>query len=489
MFSQGKLRRTLCLLFVPLIVVTTLFTIQRISTGKVSVPKLEELDPRPAKSTDPPKVIHKPPLAQPPPIVDSFPLATRANSSADLPPIPIWNTPPSPHVNESTPLFIGFTRNWGLLQQVVVSYITAGWPPEDIYVIENTGVMKSNRDGLLTLQNPFYLDYRRLTKVFGVNVIQTPTLLTFAQMQNFFTFTAVEHDWPHYFWAHMDTVAVSDEEWDGDPWKPLYVRAVDALRETLDPAWGTLATRWFAYDTLALVRTQTFVDVGGWDTMIPFYLTDCDMHERLWMRKFRIENAAAGKIWDVARSMDNLELLYKRGGDSVSLGKREDAATLPSSAAAPNPSAVAESPAKWSGIQRSSVMYHEVLRELDTMQLEKNAKGGGERNTWQARQAGGQGEPFYRDPEGFEESILSLMEWGRTTYRAKWGRGDCNLRDVGMVEEDAWRVIPGWENPGVQKKHRKEKAKQEKEKISQERKEVEAKDKEVKEKEKSKAAV
>ena len=484
MFPQGKLRRTLFLLFVPFIIATTLFIVQRISTGKVSIPKLEDLDPRPAAPIEPPKVLHKPPLAEPPPIIDNFPLAAKANSSVDLPPIPEWNRPPSPHVNESTPLFIGFTRNWSLLQQVVVSYITAGWPPEDIYVIENTGVMNSNRDGLLTPQNPFYLDHHRLTKILGVNVIHTPTLFTFAQMQNFFIYTALEHNWPHYFWAHMDTVVVSDEEWDGTPWKPLYARAVDALRETLDPAWGTLATRWFAYDHLALVRTQTFVDVGGWDTMIPFYLTDCDMHERLWMRNFRIENAQAGKVWDVASAIDDLELLYKRGGDTVTVAKRENATKPATDGGAPAPEATAVKPTEENGVQRSSVMYHEILRSLDTKQHEKNAHGGGGRNTWQARQIGGQGEPFYRDPEGFEESILSLMEWGKLTYRAKWGRDRCDLRDVGMVEGDAWRVVGGWEDEGVQKQYWKDRAREEKERVAQERKEEEEREKEVKEKEK-----
>ena len=54
----------------------------------------------------------------------------------------------------------------------------------------------------------------------------------------------------------MDTVVLSDEEWNAESYKSLYMRAVDTLRETLDPAWGPLATRWFAYDRLALVRTQ-----------------------------------------------------------------------------------------------------------------------------------------------------------------------------------------------------------------------------------------
>jgi hypothetical protein len=144
------------------------------------------------------------------PIVDNFPLAASAHSAAELPPIPSWNAPPNPHVKESTPLFIGFTRNWRVLQQVVVSYITSGWPAEDIYVVENTGVMDSNALGLLSLQNPFFLNHTRL-EMLGVNVLVTPTLLTFAQLQNFYLSTATDKAWAHYFWSHMDVVAVSLE--------------------------------------------------------------------------------------------------------------------------------------------------------------------------------------------------------------------------------------------------------------------------------------
>lgn len=61
--------------------------------------------------------------------------------------------------------------------------------------------MNSNRMRRLSLQNPFFLDYERLTKIFGVNVITTPTLLTFAQLQNFYLFQATERDWPTYFWC------------------------------------------------------------------------------------------------------------------------------------------------------------------------------------------------------------------------------------------------------------------------------------------------
>jgi hypothetical protein len=137
------------------------------------------------------------------PIEDNFPLAAAAHSAADLPHIPEWNRPPSPHVVEKTPLFIGFTRNWRILQQVVVSYINAGWPPSDIYVIENTGVMDSNKRGLLSLQNPFFLNHTRLN-ILGVNTLVTPTLLTFAQLQNYYLYNSIENKWDHYFWSHMD---------------------------------------------------------------------------------------------------------------------------------------------------------------------------------------------------------------------------------------------------------------------------------------------
>lgn len=227
------------------------------------------------------------------PIVDNFPLAAHAQSSADFPPIPQWNNPPSPHVPETTPLFIGFTRNWRLLQQAVVSYITAGWPPEDIYVVENTGVMNSNKDGLLSLQNPFFLNHTRL-ELLGVNVIITPTLLTFAQLQNFYLWTTIQNKQDHFFWSHMDVVAMSfearyaeehpeveiTETTTYDNFESIYDYCVRALRETLLPdpetegaikPWGL---RFFNYDRLALVNVEAWLKVGGWDTMVPFYMTD-----------------------------------------------------------------------------------------------------------------------------------------------------------------------------------------------------------------------
>jgi hypothetical protein len=116
--------------------------------------------------------------------------------------VPEMNHPPHDHIREQTPLFIGFTRNWPLLLQCVTSYIAAGWPPEDIYVVENTGVMFANRERRLGFQNPFFMNHTQLSML-GVNVlivslhaaceldlanrqIKTPTLFSFAQLQNFY---------------------------------------------------------------------------------------------------------------------------------------------------------------------------------------------------------------------------------------------------------------------------------------------------------------
>ena len=229
MFIQSRARRYLLLLVVPAVVLTTLLIIRSDSLPRDVDDKLPpSLTGEPAgfdPNAKPYKPLYKPPAEKPPPIEDNFPLAAKAKSPSDLPPIPTWNKPPK-HIKRATPLFIGFTRNWRLLQQTVVSYIVAGWPPGDIYVIENTGVMNSNRDGLLSLQNPFYLDHHRLTKIFGINVISTPTLFTFAQLQNFYTYTALQKGWEHYWWAHMDTVIVSDEEYERQPYKSAYTRAV-----------------------------------------------------------------------------------------------------------------------------------------------------------------------------------------------------------------------------------------------------------------------
>jgi hypothetical protein len=277
--------------------------------------------PKP-KPTGPPQPKYKPsPSYSPPPIKDNFPLL----ATSTPPPIPKWNQPrenlhkdyelPTP-----PPLFIGFTRTWPVLLQAVTSYITAGWPPSQIYVIENTGVQQANARGQLTLQNPFYLNHTVLSTL-GVSVIQTPTLLNFAQMQNFFLSLTYAHDWPYFFWSHMDVLALSYEDghehltprYDQPGYKSLYELALTTLRDTR-AAGGKWAMRFFAYDHLTLVNPAAYEAVGGWDTLIPYYITDCDMHARLKMAGWAIEDARAGIITDIASALEDLSALYRVEG-------------------------------------------------------------------------------------------------------------------------------------------------------------------------------
>ena len=44
------------------------------------------------------------------------------------------------------------------------------------------------------------------------------------------------------------------------------------------------------------------------------------------------------------------------------------------------------------------------------------------------------------------------IDFGRDVYTEKWGRGPCDLRDAGLGEQDAWRLVKDWEKPEVRKK-------------------------------------
>ncbi|KAH7346854.1 hypothetical protein BKA65DRAFT_503445 [Rhexocercosporidium sp. MPI-PUGE-AT-0058] len=473
------------------------------------------------------KFKYKPqPTILPDPIIDNFPLAAAAKSAKDLPPIPSWNRPPAKHVRENTPLFIGFTRNWRLLQQVVVSYITAGWPPEDIYVVENTGVMDSNAKSLLSLQNPFFLNHTRL-HLLGVNILVTPTLLSFAQLQNYFIFHSIERGWKQFFWGHMDIVALSFEDKyisekeeesseaeavtgakkDYSDFKSLYAHCVDELREATRKNETTgeernWALRFFFYDKLALVNVPAFVGIGAWDTQIPFYGTDCDMHARLNMAGLEIKEVPAGWLIDVGSSLDDLYTLYRKVDsppasfiDPQILEKKIQAAAEAEAAAAkstpavenettsrsPDPSPVPEpeakvesepEPAKAAKRDNSKEAWFEYLtgsdpassqsknwrspddtlnstsfallyNTLKAMEHSKATSSHG-RNMWQARQRGGEGDPFYRDSVGFERGIGMAIDHGRAVFAEKWGHWDCDIWELGLRPEDAWRVEKDW---------------------------------------------
>ena len=439
-----------------------------------------------------PHPIYKPPKSEkPPPLPEFFPLAASAKAPTDLPPIPSWNKPPSPHVPEKTRLYIGFTRYWPLLQQVVVSYITAGWPPEDIYVVENTGTFDANKNGLLTSQNPFYMDYHRLTDIFGVNVITTPSLQSFAQLQNLYLSEAINNNLTQYFWGHMDVVAQTHE--DAVPYRSLYQVAVDTIRESFAPEYlldketgkkGKWAVRFFSYDWLTLVNTAAYVELGGWDSMISYYSTDCDMHARFAMNGFEYQIADAGQVFDVGKSLPDLEVLYRRE-KNAGAQKREERitgstfdddkklitfdddgkatvtdnanSTTPPPEAVPVAAAAAAPPSSASAAISPPNKQYLSKTESDTLgspawkQLQDTLEAMAEekrndkyRNSWQLKQSGGEGEPFYYDAEGWEKALQMVIDTGTKVYEEKWGHRGCDIKDIGLKEGDQWRVDHDW---------------------------------------------
>lgn len=132
--------------------------------------------------------------------------------------------------------------------------------------------------------------------------------------------------------------------------------------------------------------------LGGWDTFVSYYLTDCDMHERFAMSGIRMPVAEAGRIADVGGSID-LNLLFRRKID-------------PS-----NPPRTAGDLEKLPEDDRGGQGFQEIVDAIK-VQEEAKAHGEEERNSWQYKQTGGQGEPFYRDPQGFEKGLQMAIACG-----------------------------------------------------------------------------
>lgn len=391
------------------------------------------------------------PTWTPPPIKDPFP----ALNTAKPPPVPTWNRPKKDAhkkygIDYPPPLFIGFTRTWPVLLQAVVSYITAGWPPEQIYVVENTGVQRANAQGKLSLQNPYYMNYKQLEKL-GVKIVQAPVLMNFAQLQNFYTHLAGIHNWPYYFWSHMDVLVLSYE--DGmeevtpkageEGYKTVYELCLTELNRTMhsDERW---ADKFFAYDHLTLVNREAYEEVGGWDTFIPYYMNDCDMHSRLLMHNWTQSDAKAGIITDVSTVLDDFRAFYR--DPAV-----EPAFTDPNPPP-PKPEArdkkegeEQEGEKEARALDSSALEYYEKLKEVANHMFHyKNGDRG--RNTWQLGQQGGKGEPFYYPSRGIAEAMDVLTEAGREVYRRKWGHRDCDLLTGTRLKlEDQWLVAKDWE--------------------------------------------
>lgn len=407
----------------------------------------------PSKTTDKPHPQYLPtPTWAPPPIQDPFP----ALATSTPPPIPPWNVAKK-NLHEdygldyAPPLFIGFTRTWPLLIQAVVSYITAGWPADQIHVVENTGVQRANLEGKLTLQNPFYFNHEQLGKL-GVNVVRAPVLMNFAQLQNFYVHLAHENEWPYYFWSHMDVLVLSYEGGENgvtppmtdEGYKTVYELCLSTLNQTLHSG-DKWADRFFAYDHLTLVNRAAYDDVGGWDSFIPYYMTDCDMHSRLLMNGWSQRDAKAGIITDVNTALNDLMALYR----NTSI---EPEFTDPNPPPPPTDKEDEKRKLKRSedeedndvNVKQQGLAYYKKLQaKADHMWHYKH--GDRDRNTWQAGQKGGRGEPFYYPARGIAEAIDVLTEAGREVYRRKWGHRDCDLIGGGGLQvADQWLVKQDW---------------------------------------------
>ncbi|KAK3320554.1 hypothetical protein B0T19DRAFT_387177 [Cercophora scortea] len=352
---------------------------------------------------------------------------------------------------EKTPLMIGFTRNWPQLLQCVVSYIAAGWPPEDILVVENTGAMHSNRDGRLTLQNPFYLNHTQLGML-GVSVLETPTLLTFAQLQNFYAWTALENSWPEYFWSHQDLLVFSPSS-PTHPSPTLHDNALNVLRYLRQPTTPKWAHHFFAYDHLTLVHRDAILAIGGWDTHIPYYATDCDMYARLMWAGYWQGETSIGIILDVSSVLTDVGALLRIPGIHASFpGDKNSWPDAGSDELAALLQMLDDMSLRIDEDERRRRklvdMYGESWAHLvevgRRMEEAKLADEGG-RNTWQTRQTGGQGEPFAKDPEGFEIGVRMFIDAGRSVFAEKWGHRGCDIAPMGIKGEDAWRLQRDWD--------------------------------------------
>ncbi|KAI1074560.1 hypothetical protein F5B20DRAFT_574043 [Whalleya microplaca] len=464
---------------------------------------------RPINDHPPPK--YKPaPTWLAPTVTDPFPLL----ATAAPPPIPEYNVPrPGLHreygLSYMPPLFIGFTRQWPMLLQCVVAYITAGWPPESIFVVENTGVQNANVEGKLGLQNPFYLNHGTLRKL-GVNVIQTPVLLTFSQMQNFFLFTAHARSWPYYFYSHQDVLVFSfedgpdtmkrpgDKDWffydeqdEADAMRPpaagqdgyrtIYENCLRELNRTLEyeDRW---AFRWFQYDHLTLVNRGALDAVGGWDSLMPYYGSDCDMNARLAMDGWTMKRRRVGIINDVSTILENLAVLYRdpnikprfidpnpvpiedkpkeepeqppkdeqekekpsdeetgEENENIKIENEEDKSTQRRNDKIKGTNGM--------GIAKAVEYFRELVNVGNDMGAYKYRDSDHVRNSWQNSQHGGVGEPYYYNSEGFAASFWILAEAGREVFRQKWGHRDCDLVEgTALKLEDQWLVEKDWED-------------------------------------------
>ncbi|KAI0161196.1 hypothetical protein GGR57DRAFT_350620 [Xylariaceae sp. FL1272] len=389
---------------------------------------------------------------RPKPVDDHFPWLTYNGHKSKGAPIPPNNRPPLPHVDESTPLLVGFTHNWPMLLQCVSSYIAAGWPPGDIYVVENTGVFSANQRGDLSLQNQFFLNHTALHQL-GVNVLIAPTLLSFAQLQNFFLHTALQRDWRNFFWTHQDVIVFSDEDvrrkdrdhdWDHDPFATMYERSIGLMRYLNGPEMPPWSTHFFSYDHFTLVNRDAYLEVGAWDTHIPFFATDCDMYLRLHWAGYWQPQSESGLVFDVNRPLKDIGALFRIPGAHARF--EDDPVFAGHDQKRPHREAeLKREEDMYSWVDKEGETYTHLIEVAGRMQELKWADTETAGSVWKEHQYGGEGEPFYRNPEGFKSGIEITADAGRSVFAEKWGHRGCDLLELGIEGKDMWKLERDWD--------------------------------------------
>ena len=282
--------------------------------------------------------------------------------------------------------------------------------------------------------------------------------MTFAQLQNFFLWTALQNDWTDFFWSHQDVLVFSYEDETlpvADSTEPipysLYSRAVGTLRYLQQPDVQPWANHFFAYDHLTLVHRDAILAAGGWDTHIPFYATDCDMYDRLLWAGYWQGETAIGVILDVSTVLKDIAALFRLPGVHATFvgdpgpGKLGEGEETGEDQRQLEKMLKQKEKAQKKLVEKQGETWEHLVEVGKRMRDIKYIDGGGWRNNWQQKQAGGKGEPFYRDPDGFQAGIQMFIETGRRVFAEKWGHRGCDIVQMGIKAEDAWRLENDWD--------------------------------------------
>ena len=250
--------------------------------------------------------------------------------------------------------------------------------------------------------------------------------------------TALERNWEDYFWTHQDLLVFSYENQTAttpdEEYTSLHARALSVLRYMRQPGAPAWAHHFFAYDHLTLVHRDALLEIGGWDTHIPFYATDCDLYNRLTWAGYWQGEAEVGLILDVSSVLDDIGALFRLPGAHASFeGDPGDESETRYAARERRKS-----------VERAGETWEHLVAVGRRMEADKLTEDGVYRNTWQGKQTGGRGEPFYRDPEGFDTGVHMLVDTGRRLYAEKWGHRGCEI-NTAVRHDDAWRLERDWD--------------------------------------------